>query len=31
MSLDDKCKLIRMAEGAGLKVVAEVGQKGFAD
>jgi phosphosulfolactate synthase len=31
MSLQDKCALIRMAQEAGLKVVAEVGQKGFAD
>lgn len=28
MSLEDKCKLIRMAKAAGLKVVAEAGQKG---
>jgi len=28
MSLDDKCGLIRMAGKAGLKVIAEVGQKG---
>jgi phosphosulfolactate synthase len=31
MSLEDKCALIRMAQRAGLKVVAEAGQKGFAD
>ena len=31
MSLDDKCELIRMAKGAGLKVVAEAGQKGQED
>ena len=28
MSLDDKCALIKMAKAAGLKVVAEAGQKG---
>lgn len=31
MSLHDKCELIRMATGAGLKVVAEAGQKGHED
>lgn len=31
MSLDDKCALIKMAKGAGLKVVAEAGQKGHED
>src|SRR6185295_6848622 len=31
MSLKDKCELIRMASGAGLKVVAEAGQKGHED
>jgi phosphosulfolactate synthase len=31
MSLDDKCALITMAKGAGLKVVAEAGQKGHED
>jgi phosphosulfolactate synthase len=31
MSLRDKCELIRMATGAGLKVVAEAGQKGIDD
>lgn len=31
MSLDDKCALIAMAKGAGLKVVAEAGQKGHED
>jgi phosphosulfolactate synthase len=31
MSLQDKCTLIRMATDAGLKVVAEAGQKGFED
>jgi phosphosulfolactate synthase (CoM biosynthesis protein A) len=31
MSLRDKCELIRMATGAGLKVVAEAGQKGIED
>jgi phosphosulfolactate synthase (CoM biosynthesis protein A) len=31
MSLEDKCALIRMAQDAGLKVVAEAGQKGFED
>jgi len=31
MSLNDKCELIRMASGAGLKVVAEAGQKGHED
>ena len=31
MSLRDKCELIRMASGAGLKVVAEAGQKGIDD
>lgn len=31
MSLGDKCELIRMATGAGLKVVAEAGQKGIED
>ena len=31
MSLKDKCELIRMASGAGLKVVAEAGQKGIED
>lgn len=31
MSLRDKCELIRMAAGAGLKVVAEAGQKGIED
>ena len=31
MSLRDKCELIRMASGAGLKVVAEAGQKGIED
>lgn len=28
MSLEDKCRLIQMAKSAGLKVVAEAGQKG---
>ncbi len=28
MALEDKCKLIRMAKAAGLRVVAEAGQKG---
>ena len=28
MSIDDKCRLIKMATDAGLKVVAETGQKG---
>ena len=31
MSLRDKCELIRMASAAGLKVVAEAGQKGIED
>ena len=31
MSLSDKCELIRMATAAGLKVVAEAGQKGIDD
>jgi phosphosulfolactate synthase len=31
MSLKDKCELIRMATAAGLKVVAEAGQKGIDD
>jgi len=31
MALDDKCALISMAGDAGLRVVAEVGQKGHAD
>jgi phosphosulfolactate synthase len=31
MSLRDKCQLIRMATGEGLKVVAEAGQKGQED
>ncbi len=31
MSLIDKCALIAMAKGAGLKVVAEAGQKGHED
>jgi phosphosulfolactate synthase len=31
MSLKDKCELIRMATDAGLKVVAEAGQKGIED
>jgi phosphosulfolactate synthase (CoM biosynthesis protein A) len=31
MSLNDKCELIRMATAAGLKVVAEAGQKGIED
>jgi phosphosulfolactate synthase len=31
MSLRDKCELIRMASAAGLKVVAEAGQKGHED
>lgn len=31
MSLDDKCELIRMAGGEGLKVIAEAGQKGHED
>lgn len=31
MSLRDKCELIRMAAGEGLKVVAEAGQKGQED
>jgi phosphosulfolactate synthase len=31
MSLDDKCALVKMAKGAGLKVVAEAGQKGHED
>jgi phosphosulfolactate synthase len=31
MSLKDKCELIRMAADAGLKVVAEAGQKGIED
>lgn len=31
MSLRDKCELIRMATAAGLKVVAEAGQKGQED
>lgn len=31
MSLDDKCRLIGMAREAGLKVVAEAGQKGAED
>ena len=31
MSLYDKCELIRMANAAGLKVVAEAGQKGIED
>lgn len=31
MSLKDKCELIRMATSAGLKVVAEAGQKGIED
>ena len=31
MSLRDKCELIRMASAAGLKVVAEAGQKGHDD
>lgn len=31
MSLHDKCELIRMANAAGLKVVAEAGQKGHED
>jgi phosphosulfolactate synthase len=31
MSLKDKCELIRMATAAGLKVVAEAGQKGIED
>jgi len=31
MSLRDKCELIRMATAAGLKVVAEAGQKGIDD
>jgi len=31
MSLRDKCELIRMATAAGLKVVAEAGQKGIED
>jgi phosphosulfolactate synthase len=31
MSLRDKCELIRMAAAAGLKVVAEAGQKGIED
>jgi phosphosulfolactate synthase len=31
MSVQDKCKLIRMAKAAGLKVVAEAGQKGMED
>lgn len=31
MSLADKCELIRMAKGAGLRVIAEAGQKGEED
>ncbi|MFT5539727.1 MAG: phosphosulfolactate synthase [Alphaproteobacteria bacterium] len=31
MSLADKCALVAMAKGAGLKVVAEAGQKGHED
>ena len=31
ISLRDKCELIKMASGAGLKVVAEAGQKGIDD
>lgn len=31
MSLRDKCELIRMAKDAGLKVIAEAGQKGHDD
>ena len=31
MSLEDKCAPVRMAQDAGLKVVAEAGQKGFED
>lgn len=31
MSLSDKCELIKMASGAGLKVIAEAGQKGHDD
>jgi len=31
MSLEDKCQLIRMAQDAGLKAVAEAGQKGHED
>jgi phosphosulfolactate synthase len=31
MSLDDKCTLIKMAQDAGLKAVAEAGQKGHED
>ena len=31
MSLEDKCALIRMAQDAGLKVIAEAGQKGHED
>lgn len=31
MSLNDKCELIRLATDAGLKVVAEAGQKGIDD
>lgn len=31
MSLRDKCELIRMASAAGLKVIAEAGQKGHED
>ena len=31
ISLRDKCELIKMASGAGLKVVAEAGQKGIED
>lgn len=31
MSLHDKCELIRMAGAAGLKVIAEAGQKGHED
>jgi phosphosulfolactate synthase len=31
MSLEDKCALIAMAKGAGLKAVAEAGQKGHED
>jgi phosphosulfolactate synthase (CoM biosynthesis protein A) len=31
MSLDDKCTLIKMAQDAGLKAIAEAGQKGHED
>jgi phosphosulfolactate synthase len=31
MSIDDKCKLIRMAKDEGLQVIAEAGQKGHDD